>query len=70
VKVITDLDIDTKEATITIDTGTKAFRMVFNLPDVAQKLETLTSNIILQRISEIIGFRVEVVKETSQNRKP
>lgn len=69
-KVITDLDIDTKEATITIDTGTKAFRMVFNLPDVAQKLETLTSNIILQRISEIIGFRVEVVKETSQNRKP
>ena len=59
-KIETALDLEKRTVTVTIHTEQKAFKMIYELDKVVEKLDTISSNWFMQKSLELLGFKVEV----------
>ena len=62
-KIETALDIEKRTVAVTIHTETKAFKMIYDLDKVVEKLESISGNWFMQKSLELLGFKVEVEAE-------
>jgi len=61
-RIATELDVEKREAIVTIFTEEKSFTIRYELDKVVKQLDDLSSNWLAQRILDMLGFKVEVQK--------
>ena len=62
-RIETALDIEKRTVVVTIHTEKKAFKMIYELDKVVDKLDAISSNWFMQKSLELVGFKVEVEAE-------
>lgn len=56
----TEVDYETGDCTVSIDLGEKIFSLKVNLNEIRDKIETASSNILIQKASEAIAHAMGV----------
>jgi len=62
-RIETSLDLEKRTVTVTIHAEKKAFKMIYELDKVVDKLDSISSNWFMQKSLELVGFKVEVEDE-------
>jgi len=68
-RIETSLDLEKRTATVTIHTDDESFKMTFELDKVSQELKALSTNLIAQKILNILGFKIEIEKKAKPSEK-
>ena len=61
-RITTELDMEKREAIVTIFTEEKSFTIRYELDKVVKQLDDLSSNWLAGKILDMLGFKIEVKK--------